>query len=73
MYKHDANYDAFTELAIRPSLESILIPAHVSKVSSSASPPASSSGSLSQDHKTGSHTGEDSSLLGKPGPSELNH
>ncbi len=63
----------FTELAIRPSLESILIPAHVSKVASSASPPTSSSGSLSQEHKSGTHTSDDSTLLSKPGPSELNH
>ena len=62
------------ELAIRPSLESILIPAHVSKASSSASPPTVSSGPPSQDRVSGSQSGEDSTtLLSKPGPSELSH
>ncbi|XP_064394364.1 glycogen synthase kinase-3 beta-like [Halichondria panicea] len=62
------------ELAIRPSLESILIPAHVSKASSSASPPTVSSGPPSQDRVSGNQSGEDStSLLSKPGPSELSH
>nr|CAH04890.1 glycogen synthase kinase 3 [Suberites domuncula] len=68
-------------LAIRPSLESILLPPHVSKAS--ATPSSTSSTATSQDHAhsstSGNHysggAGGTSSSLHKPGhnSSELNH